>query len=85
MIHNVKNLDEPGAKVFFRKLLDAFGIDTPDDWRESVRVGSDKKQSGTAREDLTEIRMELPDTLPEGQKKLIDFAVPGLRKVLGYE
>jgi len=23
--------------------------------------------------------------LPDGQKKLIDFAIPGLRKVLGYE
>jgi len=85
LIHNVKSLDEPEAEVFFRQVLDACGIDTPDDWRERVRVGSDKKQSGTARENLTEIRMELPDTLPDGQKALIDFAVPGLRKVLGYE
>jgi len=23
--------------------------------------------------------------LPDGQKKLIDFAIPSLRKVLGYE
>ncbi len=81
----VRNLDEPEAEVFFHKLLDHCGIDTPDDWRERVRVGSDKKQSGTARENLTDIRMELPDTLPDGQKQLIDFAVPGLRKVLGYE
>jgi len=29
--------------------------------------------------------MELPGELPDGQKKLIDFAIPGLRKVLGYE
>jgi len=85
LLHAVKNLDEPEAEVFFRKVLDACGIDTPDDWRERVRVGSDKKQSGTARENLTKIRMEFPDTLPEGQKKLIDFAVPGLREVLGYE
>jgi hypothetical protein len=85
LIHNVKNLDEPEAEVFFRKLLDHCGIDTPDDWRERVRVGSDRKQSGTARENLTEIRMELPGTLPDGQKKLVDFAVPGLRAVLGYE
>ncbi len=85
LIHNVKNLDEPEAEVFFRKLLDACGMDIPDDWRERVRIGSDKRQSGTARENLTDIRMELPGTLPEGQKKLIDFAVPGLRKVLGYE
>jgi hypothetical protein len=85
LIHNVKNLDEPEAEVFFRKLLDHCGMEVPEDWRERVRIGSDRKQSGTARENLTDIRMELPDTLPEGQKKLIDFAVPGLRKVLGYE
>ena len=85
LIYSVKNLDELEAEVFFHKLLDACGIDMPDDWRERVRVGSDKKQSGTARENLTDIRMVLPDTLPEGQKRLIDFAVPGLRKALGYE
>ena len=27
---------------------------------------------------------ELPDELPEKQKQLVDFAVPGLRDVLGY-
>jgi len=85
LLHAVTNLDEAEAEVFFRKLLDACGMEMPEDWRERVRVGSDKKQSGTARENLTEIRMEFPDTLPDGQKKLIDFAVPGLRKVLGYE
>ncbi len=85
LLYSVKNLDEPEAEVFFRNLLDACGMEVPEDWRERVRVGSDKKQSGTARENLTEIRMKLPDTLPDGQKQLIDFAVPGLRKVLGYE
>ena len=85
LVHNVKNLDELEAELFFRKLLDACGIDMPDDWRERVRVGSDKKQSGTARENLEGIRMELPKTLPEGQKRLVDYAMPGLRKVLGYE
>lgn len=85
LLHAVKNLDEPEAEVFFHKLLDHCGIDTPDDWCQRVRVGSDKKQSGTARENLTDIRMTLPDKLPDGQKQLIDFAVPGLRKVLGYE
>jgi len=85
LLHAVKNLDTPEAEVFFRKLLDACGIDMPDDWRERVRIGSDKRQSGTARENLTDIRMKLPDSLPDGQKQLIDFAVPGLRKTLGYE
>jgi len=85
LLHSVINLDEAGAEVFFRRLLDGCGIDMPDDWRERVRVGSDKKQSGTARENLTGIRMKMPNELPEGQKQLIEYAVPGLRKVLGYE
>jgi hypothetical protein len=85
LLHAVKNLDELEAEVFFRKLLDACGIDMPDDWLERVRVGSDREQSATARENLVDIRMKFPGELPEGQKKLIDFAVPGLRKVLGYE
>jgi hypothetical protein len=83
--HNVKNLDEPEAEVFFKKLLDACGIDMPDDWLERVRIGSDREQSATARENLVDIRMEFPNELPDGQRQLIDFAVPGLRKVLGYE
>lgn len=85
LVHNVKNLDELDAEYFFRKLFGACGIVMPDDWRERVRVGSDRKQSGTARENLKEIRMELPNTLPDGQKALIDFVMPGMRKVLGYE
>jgi hypothetical protein len=85
LLHAVKNLDGPEAEVFFRKLLDACGIDIPDDWLERVRVGSDRKQSATARENLVDIRMKFPGELPEGQKQLIDFAVPGLRKALGYE
>ena len=85
LLHSVRNLDEPEAEVFFRKLFDACAMELPDDWRERVRVGSDKKQSGTARENLTEIRMKLPNELSDGQKQIVDFAVPGLRKVLGYE
>jgi hypothetical protein len=85
LLHAVKNLDGPEAEAFFRKLFEHCGMDLPDDWRKRVRIGSDKKQSGTARENLTDIRMVLPGTLPEGQKRLIDFAVPGLRKALGYE
>ena len=85
LLHAVKNLGEPETEVFFRKLLGACGIDMPNDWLERVRVGSDREQSATARENLVDIRMKFPGELPEGQKRLIDFAVPGLRKALGYE
>jgi len=85
LIQHVKNANTAEAEVFFRELLDACGIEMPDDWRERVRVGSDPRQSGTARQNLTGIRMELPDELPQGQRDLIDFAAPGVRRLLGYE
>ena len=86
LLYHVKNLDKLEAEVFFRNLFDKCGLDIfPDDWRERVRIGSDKEQSGTARENLTGHKMEFPKQLPEAQKRLVDFAVPGLRKVLGYE
>lgn len=83
---NVKDLDSDAAEKFFAGLLGDCGIEKlPDDWRERVRVGADRKQSGTARENLRGEAADIPDELPDIQKKLVDYAVPGLRKVLGYE
>ncbi|HSG33408.1 MAG TPA: hypothetical protein VLA37_02655, partial [Sphingomonadaceae bacterium] len=56
-----------------------------DDWRERVRIGSDRKQSGTARENLSEIGIEIPKELNDERKALVDYAAPGLRRILGYE
>jgi isopenicillin N synthase-like dioxygenase len=57
----------------------------PEDWRERVRIGSDREQSGTARENLAGGGIfEVPDELPDTQKKLVNYAAPGLRSVLGY-
>ena len=85
LVAALKSLDSDESQDFFGKLLAACGIDRPDDWRERVRIGSDRKQSGTARENLTGIGIELPSELPELQKRMIDFAAPGLRALLGYE
>jgi len=86
LLTNVKNVDSDNAEVFFSGLLADCGIsELPSDWRERVRIGSDREQSGTARENLTKGgALEIPDELPDAQKKLVDFAVPGLREVLGY-
>ncbi len=74
------------AQTYFRELLRACGIaPLPDDWRERVEVGSDRKRSGTARENLTGVAFELPETLPERHRRLVDYAAPGLRHLLGYE
>jgi len=83
----IKNLDTPEAERFFSQLLRDCGItELPDDWRERVRVGADREQSGTARENLVGGGFfDVPDELPDVQKKLVDYAVPGLRAILGYE
>lgn len=85
LIRAVKNLDSDEAETFFAELLGKCGIDMPADWRERVRVGSDRKQSGTARENLHGAEaVAVPDELPDAQKKLVDFHAPGLRALLGY-
>lgn len=84
ILQNVRRLDSPQAESFFRQLLGDCGIDPiPDDWRERVAVGSDPKQSRTARENLS-VTLEFPDSLPLAQRRLVDYAAPGLRHLLGY-
>ena len=87
LLQHVKNIDSAEAELFFARLLQDCGIgELPDDWRERVRVGSDRQQSGTARENLAGGRnSEMPDELPDMHKRLVDFAAPGLRAILGYE
>ena len=85
LLGHVKSIEAPEAEAYFSHLIDACGIGRlPDNWRERVLVGSDRRQSGTARENLTGIRVQLPDSLPDKHKGLIEFLAPGLRKILGY-
>lgn len=85
LIAAVKNLDSEGAEQYFAQLFEACGIDRPDDWRERVRIGSDRKHSGTARENLTVDEIQFPKELPEVQKQMVDFVAPSLRHILGYD
>ncbi len=83
---HVKSPDSDAAESFFAELLGNLGLgDLPADWRERVRIGSDREQSGTARENLAGTATKIPDTLPDMQKRLVDYAAPGLRAILGYE
>jgi len=85
LVAAIKTLDTPAAEATFMHLFAAAGLETvPDDWRERVRIGSDRKQSGTARENLTEGSITIPDTLSPAQKAMVDYAAPGLRAFLGY-
>lgn len=83
IVSAVNDLGSRAAETFFSNLLDACGLDMPDDWRERVEAGSDRRQSRTARENLT-IGVDIPDVLPDTQKRLVDFCAPGLRALLGY-
>jgi hypothetical protein len=80
----LSDLDGEPADRYFSELLSICGIERPDDWRERVRIGSDPRQSGTARDNLTGIKTLFPKELPPYQRKMVDFAAPGLRELLGY-
>lgn len=85
IVRHVKCLDTREAETFFVDLLAVIGLDTlPDDWQERVRIGADRKQSGTSRENLAGLRFTIPDVLPDMQKQLVEYAAPGLRRILGY-
>ncbi|MDZ4868501.1 MAG: hypothetical protein SGI91_14375 [Alphaproteobacteria bacterium] len=84
LVANLRKLDTPEAEAYFARLLELCGIAMPADWRERVRIGADRKFSGTARENLTGLPFEIPDELPDVQKRLVDYAAPALRGILGY-
>jgi len=84
LVGNLGALDSKPAEQFFSALLEACGIDRPADWRERILVGSDREQSGTARENLTGVELEFPDTLGPRHRALVDYQAPGLRTLLGY-
>ena len=87
LVEHANNLDTPEADHYFTRLLEVCGIEKPDDWKERVRIGADRKQSGTARENLSwnNEYFQFPDELPETQKQILEYNAPGLRKLLGYE
>lgn len=85
VVQHLKALDAPEAATFFRELLGKFGITHfPDDWRERVRIGSDRSHSRTASDNLTST-LDVPRTLSDRHKALVDYASPGLRALLGYD
>jgi hypothetical protein len=84
-VRAVNVIDTPDSEAFFAALLSAAGVERPADWRERVLVGADRKQSRTARENLKLPEgLEFPSSLPEVQRRLVEFHAPGLRALLGY-
>ncbi|MDB5711707.1 MAG: hypothetical protein JWL96_3777 [Sphingomonas bacterium] len=78
------DLDTTASKGFFTTLLEACGIDCPNDWRARITIGADWRQSGTARENLTGIGRDMPSALSARHRALVDYHAPGLRALLGY-
>lgn len=86
VVKAVENLDAPGSRNFFEGLLVAAGIELPDDWRERITIGADRRQSRTARENLTLAEgLQFPTELPDVQRRLVDFHAPGLRALFNYD
>lgn len=85
LVGALRDLENADGEAYFSSLLEACDIAIPDDWRERVRIGSDRKQSGTARENLTGVAARIPSELPDEQKRLVDRTAPGLRSTLGYQ
>jgi len=82
----LKVLESDAAELYFTDLLGKCGVEKlPPDWRDRVRIGSDRKQSSTARENLSGRKADVPDILPDTQRQIVDVAAPGLRRLLGYE
>ncbi len=85
LVAAVKDLDSAAAEAYFRQLFAAAGlVAVPDDWRARVLIGSDRKQSGTASENLSSDGPEIPRVLTDHQKAIVELAAPGLRAFLGY-
>jgi len=85
LVAAVKSVESDESEQFFEGLLTFLGIAKPADWVDRIRVGSDREQSGTARENLSGIKEVIPTELPEMQKRLVDHMLPGVRELLGYE
>lgn len=85
LISNLGELNSDSAQEFFGTLLQGCGIgELPADWRQRIVVGADRKQSATARENLSRIAMQVPNILPDAQRRLVNAVAPGLRAALGY-
>jgi hypothetical protein len=84
IVHHLKTIDSPDSEAFFRKLLEDCAIEVPADWKARVTIGADRKQSATARENLAVDNDQIPNELPDIQKRLVDVAMPGMRPLLGY-
>ena len=85
VLKHLKDIDTEQAKDYFQEMLSICGIEQlPDDWKQRIIIGADRKQSSTARENLSGQKFDIPTQLPDIQKQLVDYAAPGLRTLLGY-
>ncbi|MBB4658173.1 hypothetical protein [Parvularcula dongshanensis] len=80
----IADLESGASASYFAKLLGCAEADLPADWRARVRIGADRRSSGTARENLKAVAKDVPDVLPPAHQAMVELAVPGVRTMLGY-
>ena len=68
LTRHLGELEGEEAESFFAGLLDACEIAMPGDWRERVQIGADRRQSGTARENLTGVSVDLATRKRHGSR-----------------
>ena len=85
IVSHLGDLESSAAELFFEQLFSACGISMTLDWRDRVMIGSSREQSGTARENLTGISVDLPEALGPHHLALVNYHAPGLRALLGYQ
>lgn len=86
LVSHIKAINTVESEDYFEGVLNACGIGMPKDWRKRILIGSDRKQSATARENINTgaSQFNFPNELPEKHKALVDYTAPGLRQLLGY-
>ena len=84
IVANLADLGSRRAEQFFSELMTHCGLDLPGDWRDRVETGADRRESRTASENLSLTTDDVPTTLSDLHKRIVDFHAPGLRALLGY-
>ena len=86
LLARVEDLEAPASEIYLTELLTAAGLGAlPSDWKRRVLAGAQRRHSATDRSNLRFTRpTRFPARLSQEQAALVDYASPGLRRLLGY-
>jgi len=85
-VANPGSRESDAARSYFTTLLHDCGIERlPGDRYEHICVGCGDDCCGGARVNLRGPAADVPDELPDTTNQLVDFAVPGPRRIPTYD